>query len=187
MKLKHIKRFLIRGLWLESRSNLDLSKRIHWRLDLSLIFALKLSNCFYSNSFHFYFYFQGQSSMDRCGKMRIGMDLDLDLPSRLVLPPWCCPVALPGVCFLQIPAVICAGRTEGFLVPAQSLHPLPPHTTNPASTDLDLSPPIRPSNKHVKFSSHGRETPSCDVKLYRQIMTFVHDVWQQGRCFVLLN
>ena len=88
--------------------------------------------------------------------MRIGMDPDLDLPSRLDLPPRCCPDSLPGAYFLQNPAVICAGRREGFLVPAQSLHPLPPHTTNPASTDLDLSPLIRPSNKHVKFNGHCR-------------------------------
>ena len=41
-------------------------------------------------------------------------------------------------------------KDRRFLVPIQSLHPLPPHTTNPALTDLDLSPLIHP----VKIKSN---------------------------------
>ena len=85
-----------------------------------------------------------------------GCGSGLDLPLHLALPPSCCPVALPGVCCRKTPPGIYAGRTEGFLVPEQSLHPLQLHTTNPASTDLDLLLSIHPSNENVKFSGSGR-------------------------------
>ena len=97
------------------------------------------------------------------------MDWDLDLPSHLALSPSCCPVALPGVCYRRTPAGICAGRTEGFLVPVQSLHLLQPHTTNPASTDLDLSLLIRPVKLRIMWNSSAQSDVMKNILSFFQI------------------